>query len=841
MKNLPLNIVLCTVLALMASCGNGGYEEINTDLVNELRAPAAPLITVDPYFSVWSFTSDLNTSQTVHWTGKQHPLLGAVRVDGVTYRVMGWEEIKTEIIMPTIAVEQWEAPYVTSPPAGNWTAVDYDDSGWKVVPGAIGTPEMPSVGTYWRDGDVWVRRTFELDGDVTGETLILEYSHDDVFELYINGIEVANTGNTWRNNVRVELNDVVKKSLRKGTNVIAAHCHNTTGGAYVDFGLFRAVQNGSTFDNLARQKSVNVLPTRTMYKFECGPVEVDLIFTAPLLMDDLDLMSSPVNYLTYQVRSADGREHDVQFYFETTPQIAVHAESQPVVTTYGNASGIEYLKTGTVEQNILGRSGDDIRIDWGYYYVAVPEGRGRLAIRDYYRPKKEFIETGSVDPGEPIAETPNMFREKNVMVFCDDLGTVTEKFSGGFIMLGYDDIRSIQYFGEDLRPYWNRTGRVAITDVLSTFAADYNKIMKRCTGFDKALMDRTLRDGGKEYSEICATVYRQAVSAHKLVEDSDGNLLFFSKENFSNGSIGTVDITYPSSPLFLVYNPELLKGMMNPIFHYSESGKWTKPFAAHDVGTYPLANGQTYGGDMPVEESGNMLILAAAIAHAEGNASYAARHWDVLSTWADYLVAEGLDPENQLCTDDFAGHFAHNTNLSVKAIMGIAGYGKLARMLGMEEVAERYTAQAREMAAKWKAMADDGDHYRLTFDQPGTWSQKYNIVWDKILGLEIFDPSIAQVETQYYLTKQNRYGLPLDSRKTYTKTDWIMWTACLTDDPNNWRQLVVPVYNYIDETSSRIPISDWHDTVTGESVGFRARSVVGGYYMKSLEREFAGK
>ncbi|NDV60324.1 glutaminase domain-containing protein [Bacteroides sp. 519] len=799
-----------------------------------LRAPSVPIITSDTYFSIWSPYNTLTEGNTEHWTAAEHPLLGAIRVDGKVYRFMGKDKLNLETIIPMTDEERWETSYTMQQPQTGWEKLGFNDNSWKKGKAAFGTSDMPRISTVWDTKDIWIRRTFEINDNIAQETLYLRYSHDDNFELYLNGEKLVDTGYTWNTDVTIELSAEVKKKLRKGTNVIAVHCHNKTGGAYVDFGLYRERKKAGNFTTTAVQKSVNVLPTQTYYTFVCGSVELDLVFTAPLLMEDIDLISTPINYISYHVRALDKKKHDVQIYFETTPQLAVHETSQPTQSEMVTHNGMSYVKAGTIDQPYTVRKGDGVRIDWGYAYLAAPtEPTKDLSIGNYYDMKQAFIEKGNLLPVQQnyISRSLN---EMPALAYTENLGTVDSNGKNGFLMLGYDDIYALEYFYKRRPAYWKHNGKVSIFDAFEKYQASYSSLMNRCREFDKQLMADAEKAGGKEYAEICALVYRHAITAHKVITDDDGNILFLSKENHSNGCINTVDLSYPSAPLFLIYNPELVKGMMTSIFYYSESGRWNKPYPAHDLGTYPIANGQLYGEDMPVEEAGNMVILATAVSLVEGNANYAAKHWETLSTWANYLIEKGLDPDNQLCTDDFAGHLAHNANLSLKAIVAIAGYGEMARMLGKESTAQHYIETARKLAIEWEKMANDGDHYKLAFDRSGTWSQKYNMVWDKVFNMKIFPAKIAETEINFYLTKQNKYGLPLDSRETYTKSDWVLWTACLAPDDATFARILAPMYTYANETTSRVPISDWHDTHTAKMMNFKARSVVGGYYMKML-------
>lgn len=829
-----MNKLLTTILSVCLAGNMQATDLFKTSQDIALRAPSVPLITSDTYLAIWSPYNELNEGNTEHWTATEHPLIGALRVDGKVYRFMGKDKLNLETLLPMTYTERWEARYTMAQPADNWTQAQFDDSNWNKGKAAFGTKDMKRISTEWTSEDIWVRRSFELNRDYTDETVYLRYSHDDVFELYLNGEKLVATDYSWKNDVTIELSQAAKAKLRKGTNVIAAHCHNTTGGAYVDFGLFKENKQPSNFTVAAIQKSVDVLPTQTYYTFACGPVELDLVFTAPLLMEDLDLISTPINYISYRVRSLDKKQHDVQVYIETTPELAVHEPSQSTISEKVSKNGMEYLKAGTIDQPYLKRKGDGVRIDWGYAYLAANNAPNKdLSIGNFFDMKQSFINSGKLIPNTQNYITRNL-DEMPAMAYTENLGKVDSQGKAGYVMVGYDDIYSIEYFYEPRMAYWKHGGQISIFDAFERAQAAYPSLMERCRAFDQQLMADAEKAGGRKYAELLALTYRHSITAHKLLTDKEGNVLFLSKENHSNGCINTVDLTYPSAPLYLIYNTELMKGMLNPIFYYSESGRWNKPYPAHDLGTYPVANGQLYGEDMPIEEAGNMILVATAISKLEGNANYAAKYWETLSTWANYLIENGLDPENQLCTDDFAGHLAHNANLSAKAIMAIAGYGEMARMLGKETIANRYTETARKLAVEWEKMAYDGDHYRLAFDKPGTWSQKYNLVWDKVFDMNIFPQKIFDMEIPYYLTKQNKYGLLLDSRAQYTKSDWVIWSACMSPDDATFQKFIDPIYTYANETNSRVPISDWHDTNSGLMMNFKARSVVGGYYMKLL-------
>lgn len=794
------------------------------------KAPAYPLITHNPYFCIWSFSDELNAAPTKHWTGANQSLIGLIKVDNKVYRFLGKEEKAPETILPASDEAAYNVQYTEEQPADGWMNTSFDDSNWKTGAAPFSDDDRQAK-TLWKSSNLWVRRTFTLNA-IPDRKLYLKLFHDDNVEVYLNGEKIYSKKGWNNHNEYFEMDDAVKSKLIKGKNIIAIHVANTAGGQGLDFGLSVDPKPDASLNSiqLAKQTSLNMNATQTAYTFTCGAVDLAVTFTSPLLINDLDVMARPVSYISFNTKSNDGAQHDVQLYFGATTDLAVNVPSQAVNASQYNNGGLALLKAGTVEQPVLQKKGDNVRIDWGYAYVAAPlASKPKQSITSIDNGLKNFVTNAaakSVSTGKQLM--------LNTVFPSEKVGTTpTEKL----VMVGYDDLYAVQYFHQNLKSWWKLKDGASIESLLNQSYKEYKDVLAKCDAVNKMIWNDAVAAGGETYAKLCVTAYRQSIAAHAVTKSPDGEILFLSKENFSNGSINTVDITYPSAPLYLAYNPELIKGMLNGIFYYTESGNFKEAYAAHDLGTYPIANGQTYGEGMPVEESGNMIITTAALCKALGNAAYARQHWNTLTQWVNFLVKDGFDPANQLCTDDFAGHLARNVNLSAKAIVGIACYGMMADMLGEKAIAQKFTDTAKAMALRWMQMADVGDHYALTFDKGDTWSQKYNLVWDKVLGLHLFPEEVYEKEIKYYLTKQHTYGLPLDSRKTYTKSDWIMWTASLTNNKHDFDALVNPIYKYATETPTRVPLSDWHETTDGRQVGFQARSVVGGYFMKVLSNK----
>ncbi|MDQ6707631.1 MAG: DUF4965 domain-containing protein [Acidobacteriota bacterium] len=596
-------------------------------------------------------------------------------------------------------------------------------------------------------------------------------------------------------------------------------------------------RNGATLP----QVSETVLPTRTIYEFEGQGVHAELTFLTPLLPGDLDILSRPIAYIAWQVKSIDSHPHAIGIYFDAPGTLAVNTPEEDVTASRAKLGDVTALRIGSREQPVLKKFGDNLRIDWGYLYLAAsPDQGGSGAISGSHAAVASFQKSGTVPASDDLRMPREAGDQRPALVWNFDMGEVGAAPVSRHLMLAYDELFSTEYFYRRLRPYWRRNG-ADTEDLIRDGLRDYEKLSTRAQQFDEKLMADSRNAGGPAYATLTALAYRQGIAAQKLVADLDGTPLMFPKENFSNGCIATVDVIYPAAPQLLYFNPALLKATLAPVLEYASMPRWRFPFAPHDLGTYPLADGQVYGGgekteenQMPVEESANMILLMAALERAEGKADYAAKYWPVLAKWANYLKEKGLDPENQLCTDDFAGHLAHNANLSLKAIVALGAFAHLAETTGHKTEAAEYRNTAQGYAAQWTKMADDGDHYRLTFDKPGTWSQKYNLVWDRLLGLNLFPAAVAQKEIAYYKTRQNEYGLPLDSRRSYTKLDWLVWSASMADSKSDFEIFMQPVYRFMNDSPSRVPLTDWYDTITAKQEGFQARSVVGGVFIKLL-------
>lgn len=629
------------------------------------------------------------------------------------------------------------------------------------------------------------------------------------------------------------------------------------GASHRAYGFIR--YNGKTYSFLGKmggvtplkQVDVTITAFSTDYLFTSEEFDLQVKFLSPLLPNDLKIESCPVCYTEYKVMPKGKLAKDFSIALSLDEDFCYNDQKAEVIGGVLPCDGYEAAYFTRRRNLVSSETGDCVAPDWGATYVTGKEGFffSETALFDY-------LTTGVAKYSLEKLERRYIFALNYEKEGC--------------FMTAFDDYVSIFYFGEWLKGYFFKDGGT-IVDAMDWARDNYLTVKEKCETFDNKLKEDCKKIGEGYYDIACAAL-RQSVGAHKLVENKKGQLLFLSKECESNGCIGTVDISYPSMPLYLIYNPTLVNAMMTGIFEFSRLPVWTFDFAPHDLGTYPWCSGQVYGASkvndkygcglnecwggtrtqqmlwirpaksntygvenqMPVEECGNMLIMTAAAIKAGGGTKTAEENFDLLSKWVVYLEKFGLQPENQLCTDDFAGHLANNINLAIKALVGIESYAIIAKALGKGDLYKEYCKKAEKFASDLKALAGDGV-WQLAYGQENTYSLKYNVLFDKLFGFNLIGQEICERETSYYVEKSNEYGVPLDIRAAYTKSDWIMWVAALTDDSEKAKALYMPIIKFLKESPSRVPFSDWYFTDTGVYRSFKNRTVQGGVFAPLLK------
>ncbi|HEY3955335.1 MAG TPA: DUF5127 domain-containing protein [Streptosporangiaceae bacterium] len=592
-----------------------------------------------------------------------------------------------------------------------------------------------------------------------------------------------------------------------------------------------------------QQTLLEVTPTRSVFTLQGGGIELTVEFLSPVEPGDIRRQSIPLSYLVLTARATDGQRHDVQIYADISGEWCSGDDSQ--VITWAPAqvsSGGQSLQVWTVQlQTEQTLTEQDQQAAWGTMVWATP-GSGQLS----YQSGQDVVVRGQFVSNGTLADTNDTsYRAINdnwpVFGFCHDLGQVGGQPVSTPLVIGQVRTPAVSYLGQNLQPLWT-SYFPSWQDMLGFFAADLTAAQSRNATVDRKISKAAEAAGGTSYAGLCAIALRQAYGGTELVVSPSGAPWAFLKEISSDGNVSTVDVLFPGSPAWIYLDPGYLALLLEPLLGYAESGNWPQTFAEHDLGSaYPVAAGHNDGGgeNMPMEESGNMLIMATAYLRqvpAATARAFAGAHYTILKQWASYLVANLPDPGFQNQTDDFAGPIAHSVNLALKGIIAVAAMSQIATVAGHSADAAGFKADAQNFIGYWQANAQDPSaaHLDLTYNGAdggdGTWGTVYNGFADRLLGTGLVPSSVLAEQAAWYESVSNLFGLPLQVPHSYAKSDWEMLTAALLSDYPVKQQLIEQVYSYANTTPSLVPFSDLYDTVTGEQVAFAARPVQGGMF-----------
>ncbi|KAH7100410.1 DUF1793-domain-containing protein [Auriculariales sp. MPI-PUGE-AT-0066] len=601
---------------------------------------------------------------------------------------------------------------------------------------------------------------------------------------------------------------------------------------------------------VAQQTAVKITASSSEFTLTVGSVELLYTFLSPVELGDLSKQSLPLSYFTVSARSTDGSRHTVEVYADISAEwVSGDAKN---LAKWGFETGADGKSVShriqRQDEQVFNEINDHAEHGAMYFSTVMTPTLSYSQGEDVAQ-RTNFVTNGKLD-GNADTEYRAIGDRWPVFAFADTLSPVEGdgKWSNPIVFsLGHFRDPVIQYVAktgapQQLAPYWLTVYKTPV-EAISFFLNDYKNAVLSA----ESLNNKITQDAAKGVQQLRCGLEVLASSSSSAMEfavphKADGSLdstdiMAFQKEISSSSNVNTVDVMFPFWPLVTYSNPKIGVALLEPLLRYAAMGVYPNHWAVHDIGrSYPNATGHNDGKDepMPIEETANMLILALSAAQKSKDNTQIKKYFTQLDGWAQYLVATTLLPAQQLSTDDFSDAIANHTNLAAKGIVGIAAMGEIAKLTGDAAKAEKYSAIAKDMVPRWRALATSRDrtHLRLTYNDDASSGLMYNLYADKLLGLNLFPDEVYNMQNAFYKTKVEQYGIVLDTRANYTKSDWELWIAAIADKDLQI-SLVDAVARYSALTTppnQGTPFGDWYDIANGASKNFRARPVVGGHF-----------
>ena len=603
------------------------------------------------------------------------------------------------------------------------------------------------------------------------------------------------------------------------------------GQAYSLFGVSDAPDDVQE----ATVTQANFTSTHSIFTLEAGPETFILDFLSPVSPQNLLRQSLPFSYLTISV--GGGSADSVQIYSDIDSSWTGKPDDAEWGFTGSDSTAIFHLSpadgtpfTQSEEQQALW--GETIYASRSSSQSSLSSASGALSTI-----RSQFIRNGTLTGNHMD------WSSDGVVGLAHDLGKASERVSVTFA-IGNVREKVINYVGNAQTGYY-RSQYTDAASAVSHFLDDYSDAASEAARLDALVQQGGESSHSSNYSDILALSLRQTYGGIELTVPHDTrdtkDARAFIKEISSNGNINTVDVIYATFPVFYILSPEILKLLIKPIFEYMDSDAYNKTFAVHDLGThYPNATGHDPNGeDMPVEESGNIIILTHAYELASGKNDLSTTYSSLLKEYAEYLLKDGKYPSNQLSLNDALGPIANQTNLAMKASVGLAIYGEIAND-------DNYVTEGKEIAQalyEGRLGTDpDGTYFTIQYGND-TWFLVYNHYGDRLFHLDLFSDEAYNATTDFYPTVRDEAGVPLDANVDWGQTNWQGFVAATVDGATR-DQFITDLHAYISNGRNDAPFSDryWvadHDDYVADDDGakragdyyrFRARPTLGSHF-----------